>query len=109
VVAIPRWDVCKRSLRYCICFGRGWRVGAGVRGGVGEAVRMVGLVEVMKPLSAWANPEFRAKAQLARKSETDCRGPIWRVGSVVATGFVTEVGDAGVVGRREYEGLLGKD
>ena len=30
-------------------------------------------------------------------------------GSAVATGFVAEVGDAGVVGRREYEGLLGED
>ncbi len=29
-------------------------------------------------------------------------------GSVVATGFVEEVGDAGVVGRREYEALYGK-
>ena len=30
-------------------------------------------------------------------------------GSVVATGFVAEVGDAGVVGRREYEALFGED
>ena len=30
-------------------------------------------------------------------------------GSVVATGFVAEVGDTGVVGRREYEGLFGED
>ncbi len=30
-------------------------------------------------------------------------------GSVVASGFVAEVGDAGVVGRGEYEGLLGED
>ncbi len=30
-------------------------------------------------------------------------------GSVVALGFVAEVGDAGVVGRGEYEGLLGED
>ena len=30
-------------------------------------------------------------------------------GSVVTAGFVAEVGDAGVVGRREYEGLLGED
>ena len=30
-------------------------------------------------------------------------------GSVVAPGFVAEVGDAGVVGRGEYEGLLGED
>ena len=29
--------------------------------------------------------------------------------SVVAAGFVAEVGGAGVVGRREYEGLLGED
>jgi hypothetical protein len=28
---------------------------------------------------------------------------------VVAPGFVAEVGDAGVVGRREYEGLFGED
>ena len=28
---------------------------------------------------------------------------------VVAPGFVAEVGDAGVVGRREYEGLLVED
>ena len=37
------------------------------------------LVEVIKPQSARVNPEFRAKARLVRKSETDCRGPIWRV------------------------------
>ena len=30
-------------------------------------------------------------------------------GSVVASGFVAEVGDAGVVGLGEYEGLLGED
>jgi hypothetical protein len=30
-------------------------------------------------------------------------------GSVVASGFVAEVCDAGVVGRGEYEGLLGED
>ncbi len=30
-------------------------------------------------------------------------------GSVVAPGFVAEVGDAGVVGQREYEGLFGED
>jgi hypothetical protein len=30
-------------------------------------------------------------------------------GSVVASGFVAEVGDAGVVGRGEYEGLFGED
>jgi hypothetical protein len=30
-------------------------------------------------------------------------------GSVVAAGFFAEVGGAGVVGRREYEGLLGED
>ena len=30
-------------------------------------------------------------------------------GSVVVAGFVAEVGDAGVVGRREYEGLLGEN
>ena len=30
-------------------------------------------------------------------------------GSVVASGFVAEVGDAGVVGRGKYEGLLGED
>ena len=30
-------------------------------------------------------------------------------GSVVAPGFVADVGDAGVVGRGEYEGLLGED
>ena len=30
-------------------------------------------------------------------------------GSVVASGFVAEVGDAGVVGRGEYEGLLRED
>ena len=30
-------------------------------------------------------------------------------GSVVAAGFVAEVGDPGVVGRREYEGLVGED
>ena len=30
-------------------------------------------------------------------------------GSVVSAGFVAEIGDAGVVGRREYEGLLGED
>jgi hypothetical protein len=37
------------------------------------------LVEVMKPQSARVDPEFRAKARLVRKSETDCRGPIWRL------------------------------
>ena len=30
-------------------------------------------------------------------------------GSVVAAGFVAEVGGAGIVGLREYEGLLGED
>jgi hypothetical protein len=30
-------------------------------------------------------------------------------GSVVASGFVAEVGDAGVVGRGKYEGLLGEE
>ncbi len=30
-------------------------------------------------------------------------------GSVVAPGFVAEIGDAGVVGRKEYEGLFGED
>ncbi len=30
-------------------------------------------------------------------------------GSVVAAGFIAEFSDAGVVGRREYEGLLGED
>jgi hypothetical protein len=30
-------------------------------------------------------------------------------GCVVAPGFVAEVGDAGVVGRKEYEGLFGED
>ena len=30
-------------------------------------------------------------------------------GRVVAPGFVAEVGDAGVVGRREHEGLFGED
>ena len=30
-------------------------------------------------------------------------------GSVVAPGFVAEVGDTGIVGRREYEGLFGED
>ncbi len=29
--------------------------------------------------------------------------------SVVAPGFIAEIGDAGVVGRGEYEGLLGED
>ena len=33
----------------------------------------------MKPQSARIDPKFRAKARLVRKSETDCRGPIWRV------------------------------
>ena len=37
------------------------------------------LVEVFKPQSALVDPEFRVKARLVRKSETDCRGPIWRV------------------------------
>ena len=63
------------------------------------------LVEVMKPQSTRVDPEFRAKARLVRKSETDCH----LEGSVVASGFVAEVGDAGVVGRGEYEGLLGED
>ena len=54
------------------------------------------LVVVMKPQLARVDPEFRAMARLVRKSETDCRGPIWRV-----AGFVAEVGDAGVVSRRE--------
>ena len=37
------------------------------------------LVEVMQPQSALVEPEFRVKARLVRKSETDCRGPIWSV------------------------------
>ena len=59
------------------------------------------LVEVMKPQSARVDPEFRAKARLVRKSETDFRGPIWRVVLLTLVG---------VDGRREYdEGLLGED
>ncbi len=59
------------------------------------------LVEVMKPQSARVDPEFRLKARLVRKSETDCRGPIWRVVLLTLVG---------VDGRREYdEGLLGED
>ena len=67
------------------------------------------LVEVMNPQSARVDPEFRAKARLVRKSETDCRAGADLEDSVVAPGFVAEVGDAGVVGRGENEGLLGED
>jgi len=39
---------------------------------------------------------------------TDCRGPILSKYSVVAVGFVAEVGKAGGVGRGKDEGLLGE-
>ncbi len=68
------------------------------------------LVEVIKPQSARVDPVFRAKARLVRKSETDCRGPIWRV--VLwprASSQRSVLRDADVVGRREYEGLFGED
>ncbi len=67
------------------------------------------LVEVMKPQSARVNPEFRAKARLTGAKVGDGLPGADLEGSVVATGFVAEVGDAGVVGRREYEGLLEED
>ena len=50
---------------------RSGEVGRG--GGVADVMAMYRrLVEVMKPQSA------RVKARPVRKSETDCRGPIWR-------------------------------
>ena len=62
------------------------------------------LVKVMKPQSARVNPEFRTGAKVG-----DGLPGADLEGSVVAAGFVAEIGGAGVVGRREYEGLLGED
>ena len=75
----------------------------GGRGDIADGISMYRrLVEVMKPQSARVDPEFRAKAQLAQ--------PVADLeGSVVAPGFVAEVGDASCVSSREYEGLLGED
>ncbi len=67
------------------------------------------LVEVIKPQSARVNPVFRAKARLTGAKVGDRLPRADLEGSVVAPGFVAEVGDDGVVGRGEYEGLLGKD
>ena len=54
------------------------------------------------------NPKFRAKGVTGAKVGDRLLGADLE-GSVVAPGFVAEVGDAGVVGRREYEGLFGED
>jgi hypothetical protein len=47
--------------------------------GSGVAVGHVDAPTVGGGDEAVVDPEFQAKARLVRKSETDCRGPIWRV------------------------------
>ena len=60
------------------------------------------LVEVIKPQSARVEGATGAKVR-DRLPGADLEA------CVVALGFVAEVGDAGVVGRGEYEGLFGED